>query len=76
MQTRIDANKNTVTLIGKKAAHRINTGKRDMTHLKWKTLKTNLGYEKSIEKCHWKETISITNRNNGQNVFQNWNMQR
>lgn len=38
MQVRCDINKNTVTVIGQKAAHRINTGKRkqDLHKLKWK----------------------------------------
>ena len=33
MQVRCDQNQNTVTVFGNKAAHRINTGKRDPTHL-------------------------------------------
>ena len=36
MQTRVDSNLNTVTVIGNKAAHRINTGKRNVSHLRWK----------------------------------------
>ena len=39
MQTRIDANKNTVTVFGQNAAHRINTGRSNVTGLKWKVSK-------------------------------------
>lgn len=53
MQTRVDANQNTVTVIGKRAAHRINTGRRNQCHLRWKHLKPELGYGEAISKCHW-----------------------
>ena len=44
MQTHCDMNLNTVTVVGNRAAHRINTGKRDFANLRWKKLKNGLGY--------------------------------
>ena len=49
MHVKCDLNKNTVTVIGNKAAHRINTGRRDPTHLRWKKVKQELGYGKAMD---------------------------
>ena len=53
MQTRIDANHNTVTVIGQRAVHRINTGRRNLAHLKWKACKPELGYGNAMVKSKW-----------------------
>lgn len=44
---------NTVTVLGKRAAHRINTGRRNLAHLKWKVSKPELGYGIAVEKSNW-----------------------
>ena len=36
MQVQCDVNLNTITVFGKNAAHRINTGKKDAANLRWK----------------------------------------
>ena len=54
MQVRCDINHNTITVIGNQSAHRINTGKRDPTHLHWKKLKRELGYGKVLDECNWR----------------------
>ena len=51
MHTRIDANKNTVTVFGQNAAHRINTGRNNVAHLKWKVCKDELGYGAAVASC-------------------------
>ena len=57
MQVKCDINQNTVTLIGQKAAHRINTGRRDPTHLRWKKLKENLGIGQVMTDNYWHNLI-------------------
>ncbi len=57
MQTHCDINLNTVTVIGNRAAHRINTGKRDIANLRWKTIKRPLGYGQALEHG-WKDVIN------------------
>ena len=47
-----------MTVLGYKAAHRINTGKRNVSHLKWKQSKPALGYGLQIENAGWKELIT------------------
>ena len=58
MQTRCDVNQNTVTVFGQQAAHRINTGKRDLAHLKWKQSKAEAGYDVMVERSQWKDLIT------------------
>ena len=58
MQTHCDLNHNTITVIGKKAAHRINTGRKDFAHLRWKLTNEQLGYGKAIDEVNWNEIVS------------------
>lgn len=45
-------------MIGKRSAHRINTGRRDIHKLRWKKLKHELGYGKIVdEDCEWQNTL-------------------
>jgi len=53
MHTRIDANKNTVTIFGQKSAHRINTGRTNVAHLRWKVDKEQMGYGAQRDRCNW-----------------------
>ena len=57
MQMHCDINKNTVTVLGNRAAHRINTGRRDETHLKWKKHKPELGYGQVMQQNRWRDVI-------------------
>ena len=50
MQVRRDLNRNTVTVVGRNSAHRINTGKRDVAKLRWKKVKEGLGYATAVER--------------------------
>ena len=52
MHTKIDANKNTVTIFGSNAAHRINTGRKNLAHLKWKFTKEK-GYGALRDALNW-----------------------
>ena len=45
-------------MIGRRSAHRINTGKRDVAHLKFKKLKPKLGYGKIVDDSGWKNIIT------------------
>ena len=44
-------------MIGHKAAHRINTGRRDPAHLRWKKLKENLGIGQVMIDNEWPSLI-------------------
>ena len=57
MQTQCDLNLNTVTVFGKMAAHRINTGKRDPQQFKWKKAQSHLGYGQAVDEVNWKGVI-------------------
>ena len=57
MQVKCDINQNTVTVLGHKAAHRINTGRRDPAHLRWKKLKENLGIGQVMIDNEWPSLI-------------------
>ena len=59
MQVRCDVNQNTVTVIGHNAAHRINTGRRNPTHLRWKKLKPSLGIGQVMMDNEWQRLIQI-----------------
>ena len=58
MQVKCDLNQNIVTVLGNRAVHRINTGKRNVAHLKWKKPKMELGYGQVLEKCDWRNTLT------------------
>lgn len=53
MQMRCDANHNTVTIMGRKAAHRIRTGAVP-SELTWKAPKTHLGYENPLTRVNYR----------------------
>ena len=60
MQAHCDINLNTVTVFGKNAAHRINTGRSDPHNLKWKKAKSHLGYGKAVD-----EVEAMVQKNRG-----------
>ena len=51
-------NKNTVTVMGNQTVHRINTGRKDPSHLQWKRDKKDLGYGAVIDGSNWKDVIN------------------
>ena len=58
MNVRCDINKNTVTVIGNNAVHRINTGKKNPSHLHWKKAKKELGYGKVLQDNGWHDVMA------------------
>ena len=62
MQTQCDLNLNTITVFGKNAAHRINTGRRDPENLRWKKVKEHLGYGKAMEEVQWSQVLTNSQR--------------